>query len=88
MKNEYKQCKGCRKPVAPGDNLTAQAARELGYCRYCYRMNVSNAPDRRKQENLPDETIPESEELQGADVFDPAQPWDWYEYFFPKSRGR
>jgi len=31
---------------------------------------------------------PEVDEIKGADVFDPDQPWDWYEYFFPKGRGR
>jgi len=81
-----RNCKECGKPLPRGNSLISQTARELGYCRYCYRMNVSDAPDRRKREYLPDENL--LVRTEGADVFDPARPWDWYEYFFPKSRGR
>ncbi len=88
MKNEYKRCKDCGKPVARGNSLVAQTARELGYCRYCYRMNVSVVPDYRKMGYLPDEIMPEFAGLTNAEVFDPDEPWNWYEYYFPKSRGR
>lgn len=80
-----RKCKECGKPLPRGNSLISQTARELGYCRYCYRMNVSAAPDRRKREFLPDETIPEFNGLRGADVFNPARPWDWYEYYFPEN---
>jgi len=70
MKNEVKGCKECGKPLPRGNSLISRTARELGYCRYCYRMNVSDAP--------------EVDEVRGAEVFDPEEPWNWYEYFFPE----
>jgi len=79
-----KRCKECDKPLPNGNSLISQTARKLGYCRYCYRMDVSDVPDRHKRASLPDETISASEGFRGAEVFDPTSPWDWYEYFFSR----
>jgi hypothetical protein len=83
-KNEYKCCKECGRALPKGRSFISQAARELGYCRYCYRMNVSDASDRYKQENLSDETMPDFAGLTNAEVFNPDEPWNWYEYYFPE----
>lgn len=65
-----------------GNSIVSWTARTLGYCRYCYQMNFPRRPDKVRYKPLPEfngiEFIP------GAEVFDPASPFDWYETYMPE----
>ena len=85
-------CKECHKPlpravvakpVIKGRSLISWAARTLGYCRYCYKMNHSMRPAHSKYAPSPE--LNEVELVPGADVFNPDFPWNWYETFMPES---
>lgn len=79
------RCKECGKGLPKGNSPISRTARELGYCRYCYRMNVTGEYGQPRRIRLGDEDIPEVDPIRGAEVFDPAEPWNWYEYYFPEN---
>ena len=75
--------KAVNKPVLKGKSLISWVARTLGYCRYCYKMNHSMRPAHSKYMPMPE--FYEAESVPGAEVFDPAKPFDWYEAHMPES---
>ncbi len=81
------RCKECGKALPKGNSLVSQTARRLGYCRYCYQMNLPMRPAGGKYKPMPEYNGIELSGYGdiGAEVFDPDSPWDWYESFMPES---
>jgi len=81
----YLVCKECGADLPKGRSLKCRAARVMGYCLYCYETYWHMRPTHLRHERVPDSEVIEMPEPEGgAGVFDPEQPWDWYEYYFPE----